>query len=697
MQHKYTDKRPVAAVDTECFHSYWSIEFRCVDTDRRKLFEIYKDHPLDVTGVATLLRNWRVVTFNGIYYDMPMIVYAMSGADNAELKQASDELILTGLKPWEFYDRYNLSLSKFIDHIDLMPVAPSAARMASLKLYAAMMHSRRVQDLPFPPDTVITAEHRPMMREYLGIDTENTRDLYHELKQQLDLRAEMSEKYEIDLRSKSDAQVAEAVIKHMVEKRTGRKIYKPDIEPKFFNYVAPAYIKFKTPGLQQALSTILRTKFRVKRDGYVDGDFLKQIVIEIGGRTYQMGIGGLHSQEESVSHYSDEEGTLRDRDVTSYYPEMIVKSGRAPSNMGQHFQIVYQSILKERKAAKKRGEQCKKAGDKVGEKLWKTVAESMKIMLNGVFGKTGSPFSVVYSPELMIFTTVTGQLSMLMLIEAFVLAGFKVISANTDGVITKVPDERYQEFDTIVFDWELVSGLGTEETVYRSVHSRDVNTYVAFAEDEKEPDGLKAKRKGADFTEPGRGLPGASGLKKNPNMEISTMAVIAFLKNGTPIEQTVRACKDIRHFLVVRQVKGGGYKDGELIGKVVRYYYGDDTPGAIVNKDGARSADSEGACPCMELPDTLPDNIDYEKYEREAYAILHDIGVPVRDPAYVGRDGFTYARLPEQKNIHLLDLSNGRSICGIVSKSIRDPWVEYEAIPDGHRYCAKCRDFLKGL
>lgn len=60
-----------------------------------------------------------------------------------------------------------------------------------------------------------------------------------------------------------------------------------------------------------------------------------------------------------------------------------------------------------------------------------------KIQINGTFGKTGSPYSVLFAPTMLIQTTITGQLSLLMLIEWHEIYGIPVISANTDGVVIK--------------------------------------------------------------------------------------------------------------------------------------------------------------------------------------------------------------------------------------------------------------------
>jgi hypothetical protein len=80
-----------------------------------------------------------------------------------------------------------------------------------------------------------------------------------------------------------------------------------------------------------------------------------------------------------------------------------------------------------------------------------------------------------------------------MLIEQMELRGMHVVSANTDGFVTKVPRDRRWQFNATCFDWELRTGFNTEETEYQSLHSRDINNYVALANDNGK---IKVKTKG---------------------------------------------------------------------------------------------------------------------------------------------------------------------------------------------------------
>ena len=100
---------------------------------------------------------------------------------------------------------------------------------------------------------------------------------------------------------------------------------------------------------------------------------------------------------------------------------------------------------------------------------------------------------------------------------------------------------------------------------------------------------------------------------------------------------------------------------------------------------------SQGAKPCMEFPDQLPDDIDYDRYIREAYAILQDVGLEGIDPALRGRSGTFYGRKEKQKTLHLVEASTGVALCGAERDSIRSAWVEYRHIPEGHKLCSKCK------
>ena len=573
--------------------------FGNVATGNTRAFELFADHPLDMDTIRSIVAKFTLVSFNGNNFDMPLLSLALSGADNQTIKDASDAIILNNLRGFALERKFKFKTMTKVDHIDLIEVAPG---MVSLKIYGGRLHCKKMQDLPIDPSASISAADRELLKTYCVNDLQVTQALYLKLAPQIALRTQMGKAYGLELRSKSDAQIAETVIRTQVKAITGVMPERPIIDGgTLYQYSAPDYIRFSSAVLKTALKTVQAAQFRVIDSGKViEPDEIKNAKVTIGSSVYRMGIGGLHSSESSTSHVADKNTLLIDRDVASYYPSIILGSSLAPVHMGEPFLRVYRDIVEQRLAAKH-------AGDKVK-------ADALKITINGSFGKFGSKWSALYSPDLLIQTTLTGQLALLMLIEALEAAGIAVVSANTDGVVIKCPVSKQDAMDDIVFEWETCTGFNTEATHYRALYSRDVNNYLAFKLD----GGFKAK-----------GAYASAGLSKNPANEICTDAVVAFLKDGTAIEDTLHACWDISRFVTIRSVKGGAIdQQGHYLGKAVRWYYSTTAQGPIRYRlNHYTVARSDGAQALMELPDKFPSDVDFDWYIAEAQTILKDIGV----------------------------------------------------------------------
>lgn len=633
---------PQLVLDIECYVDYFLVMFMD-ERGRTAAFEQYEGQELDSDNLLRFLenRNVEIVTFNGNNYDMPMLRMALAGATCAELKAASTEIIEHDLKPWEFDKRY--PVQRFTcNHIDLIEVAPG---QNGLKIYGGRLHCSKLQELPIEHTASISPEQRVLLRRYCKNDLMTTQALAKELAGQLELRRHMSVELrdEIeaigmqglfesdDLRSKSDAQIAESVLKQRVFVQTGAIPRKQPIAYKRFGYTPPAYIRFRTPDLQQALEVIRESDFVIKTDtGHVKmPPGIHKLNIVIGSTSYKLGLGGIHSQESSMAQIADDEHLLRDIDVRSYYPNLILNMGMYPVATGPHFLKAYRDILTERLAAKDAGEKVKDA--------------ALKITLNGTFGKTSSKYSVLYNPSMMIYTTLTGQLSMLMLIEALETRGIPVVSANTDGIVVRCPRHLESAQRRIVQAWEQVTNLETEETNYSAIYARDVNSYVAIKLDGS----VKTK-----------GFFAKSGLGKSPQNEICTDAVIRYLSSGIPVETTVYGCTDIRKFITVRQVTGGAVKDGVPIGKAIRWYYSTHVTGAMrYATNGKVVGRSVGAKACMDLPDTLPADVDIEWYVQEARELLMDVGAiprPIK-PKLPRRNTKAWKALEEQGVVEVDD------------------------------------------
>lgn len=650
----HASKGDYLVFDVESYENYFLAAFRSLSTGKIIYFELQNGLPMDMGKLLWVMQNFTIIGFNSYNYDLPILSLAVAGKTAQDLKQATSMIISDGMRSQEVLKQFRVKLVKCENHIDLIEVAPL---FGSLKTYGGRLHTPTMQDLPFHPNTVLSDNQIKITRWYCFNDLIQTALLYQSLKEQIHLRESLGQEYGLDLRSRSDAQIAEYVISNSVTRLTGSRARPPVILPgTFYYYRAPVFLKYKSELMNWALDVIKSTRFIVSEQGNVGmPEELKNLDLKIGDATYRMGIGGLHSSEKMEGHVADNNYVIVDRDVTSYYPYIIMNLGLYPQHLGRGFLAVYRQIVERRIAAKH-------AGNKV-------VSDSLKITINGSFGKFGSKYSSLYSPDLLIQTTVTGQLSLLMLIEALEIVGIRVVSANTDGIVIKCPRARHAEMEGIVADWEKATGFQTEETSYRAIYSRDVNNYIAIR---------------ADGTIKAKGAYARPGLQKNPTNEICIEALEQLLINNIPIHETIHACKDIRKFINVRTVKGGAVRvwgrrvpahvdkkdllqqtgfepleggywrhpswknaldvaslesayehavlmwpegEHEYLGKSIRWYYATGRQGEIVYaSNGNKVPRSDGACPLMVLPETLPKDIDYDWYIEETNKILKQIG-----------------------------------------------------------------------
>lgn len=353
-------------LDIEIYSNYLLVMFKSVDTLKVRYFEAFPGQDLDVQTILGILREYTVISFNGIDFDMPLLFLALKGASVAEVKVAANRIVNENLRGWQFTKQYGIEIPRWVDHIDLREPVPGV--QISLKLYGGRLHSKRLQDLPIDPNASISEDQRAELRRYCENDLDTTIDLWEVAKPMIELREAMSAEYGIDLRSKSDAQMAEAVISSEVAKMNGGEpVYRAKIAPgTSYRYQTPPFIKFSTPVLQAVLADVQASNFVVGINGGIDMPAqLKDAEIRLGQGVYRMGIGGLHSSEHCVAHVADADTSLIDRDVTSYYPSIILQCGLAPTNMGEKFTRVYRALYEGRIAAKSKAASLKKQIAKV--------------------------------------------------------------------------------------------------------------------------------------------------------------------------------------------------------------------------------------------------------------------------------------------------------------------------------------------
>lgn len=590
-------------MDIECYSNYFLI---CFKSQTKSLFyELYEGHTLDVASISKIMNKYITIGFNSISYDLPMLVYALKGATNQKLKQLSDFIInsKTKISRYKLMDMFDISIPYNWNHIDIIEVVPKIDKEGSsanfhvgLKTYGARMHTRVLQDLPIEPDALIDKSQYELLKKYCFNDLAITMELYDRIEGQITIREKISKTYDLDVRSKSDSQIAE----HIIKKSLGLSSNYSNVDSSIiYKYNVPKYINFKTEELKGFMDNIKSIDFQCNEHGkLIKPDKLLKY-ISINGIKFGVGIGGLHSKERHRALIPNEEEFILDVDVVSYYPTMILNNKYYPEKIGIGFLTLYEHFYHQRIEAKLNKDIIK--------------AETYKIILNGCFGKFGSQYSILYSPSLLFHTTLTGQLSLLMLIERLLLNDFEVVSANTDGITIKGLKIKSDRLNLILTKWEEATKLKLERVFYKALYQESVSSYVAITEEGK----VK-----------GKGVYANEGLTKNPVAQVCNEAVIAYLKDNKPIESTIYENKDyITKFLIVRKVIGGGLYRDTILGKIVRWYYSTDGDCITSRKNGNKVATSDGAKPLMILGDKSIRDLDLNRYVEKSYKMLKTLGI----------------------------------------------------------------------
>lgn len=653
--------------DVELYRNYFLAAFLHLETGKVCYVESDMLGTINLQKLEYILSKFLTVGFNSNGFDMPIVSMALGGCTIQQMKDATVRIIEYQENYRDVLKSYKCRVNKHYNHIDVIEVAPL---FGSLKAYAGRLHARRMQDLPFHPSIDLNSDQVAITRYYCVNDLQNTRLLYDSLSAEMNLRIELSAQYGIDLRSKSDAQIAEYVISSEVQKLNGYKAEKPYIAPgTAYGYKTPAYMQgFQTSQMQQTLRVVQGSKFIVAEHGSIAmPPEIADLKLTIGGSTYTMGIGGLHSTESKTAHIAGGGYKLFDFDVTSYYPSIILNQGLFPYHLGRAFLQVYATLVSRRLAAKAAGQ--------------KLIANCLKIVINGSYGKLGSKWSNLYAPDLLVQVTMTGQLSLLLLIEWLELSGISVVSANTDGIVIKPHETQIDLMHQIIKYWEQQTKFEMESTEYAGLYSRDVNSYFAV-----KTDGT-VKSKGAYNNPWSDDSDKAKWMHKNPSAQITIEAVEKYLVDKTPIARTIMECTDITKFVSVRAVKGGAvqvlekaeppkhgtreelivlagftqYFGGlwvhpdagenlaafttdqaydralqammtpercDYLGKTVRWYYATGDNGEMVYAlSGNKVPKSDGAKPMMDMVQGMPHDVDYEWYINESEKILKQIGL----------------------------------------------------------------------
>jgi len=577
------------------------------------------------------------VGYNNLRFDSQVIEWILRNYDNwheltaletaAKIAQKAADIIHDA--NYDVFPEYReewLTLKQIdvfrVNHYD------NKNRMVSLKRLEFEMDLENIEEMPIHhTKTNMTDEEIQLTKDYCKNDVMATYEFYkvttgdteHPLykgNNQIELRQDIEEEFGIPCLNYSDSKIGDEMIKkfYCQEKNIQysdlprKGLFRTEVKVK---YCIADYITFQTPKLQQFLKAISKEKLTIK-------DEFKESV-EFYDNIYTFAKGGLHTENKPKIFEADADHIIVDWDVSSYYPAIIINNGKYPHHLGPEFLRGYKTMFDKRLELKPLAKKDKKIKGIVG---------ALKLAVNSVYGKSSDMQSWIYDRQLTMFTTITGELSLLMLIEAYELADIHIISANTDGVTIKLHNDKVEKMYEINKWWMDLTSYELERTDYAKIIFSTVNDYLAIKTDGE------IKKKGDFLTD--------FELHKNKSARIVPIALEHFFVHDVPVGDTIRNHTNIYDYCLRQKASKDFHYEGHskenrtVYNKLIRYYVSN--TGEKLLKVKNENSDSTAVdvsqveagewlmTVCNHLTPKHPlDNINHAYYIERAERIIHKI------------------------------------------------------------------------
>lgn len=481
--------------DFEVFRYNWLVVF----------IDPYKQETTVVINDPELLEQYHrenkdsiFIGYNTRHYDQYIFKGILCGFDPWEI---NDFIINKKMPGWRFSD--------LLRRIPLLNYDVAKLNDGGLKTLESYLGSDiQETSVPFDIDRPLTPEEIKETVKYCTHDVEQTIEVFME--RQADFNAHMAliTTFGLPLSyiSKTQVQLSAKILN--CEKVERFDEWEIDIVP-----------------------TLKLTKYRAVLTWFLNQakkrSYNAKLQIDVAGVPHTFGFGGAHGARAKCH----KRGLLLHVDVESYYPllmlvyHFLTRNSQTPEK--------FREIYEKRVALKRAGKKAEQA--------------PYKIVINGTFGISKDPTSPAYDPKQANNICINGQLLLVDLIEKLeAVPGFELIQSNTDGLIILIPDTdaAFDQTDDICWEWEKRTGMKLAFDVITEIWQKDVNNYVFKFENGK------IERKGAYVQE--------SNPLKN-DLTIVNTALVEYMINGTPIEETINNCDDLNLFQKVVKVSAKYY------------------------------------------------------------------------------------------------------------------------------------------
>jgi len=543
--------------DLELFPNFFSFAGKFYNQPERYVFEMSsrKNQKQQLLQFLTQLQNSQsiMVGFNNLGFDYPILHKLLNNVHTYgynEAYQHCQEIIHTA----ESYLNIIGIKDRIIPQLDLFKMNhfDNPSKRMSLKALEFAMRMDSVEDLPFPPGTILTPEQMDIVLEYNSHDVDATEMFLTKCKSQIDMRKDILELGTVtgDVLNYSDVKIGAEYLINKIGRTNCFTGSKPNqtfrSEIVFKDIILPS-IQFRTEKYQAVLDWFKAQTYYIKSD-------LPSPTHEanLAGLDFHFGIGGVHASVVAKKIEADKNYTIRDIDVTSMYPSIAIANNFAPEHLGRSFSTAYEQLVIDRNNYAKGTTQNK----------------VLKLGSNGAFGNSDNPYSCFYDPQVPRQITINGQLQILMLVEVLaMIPGLEIIQANTDGITCKLPKSVLHLFELWRADWEAKTRLKLEEAVYSKVWIADVNNYIALYESGK----IKLKGK---YWYPKTADDYEGNWHKDLSMVVVPKVIEQSLIHGWDLSDVLRCCVNPFDFMKRVKTPSGAkiYIGDKVQPKTVRYY-----------------------------------------------------------------------------------------------------------------------------
>ena len=613
--------KAVFVYDIEVFPNFFSSAVKNTLSGTKKVYEISEwQNDLEDLVKLFLYPNIYFCGYNNKHYDDPIINSLIIHFDefikkpvweiNQFLKQLSDLIIETegtNFSSWSKYKYANL-----FDSLDLLTMRFASKLRVGLKEMQVSMLYHNVQEYSGDFNKPILESERSLVKQYNINDIESTEELLNRSEKDIQLRLNVESEFGISALNRDGVNLGMEIIKTKYLQETGQswneiKDLRSPCDYLCLNDIIFDYVEFKTPVLQNLLKDLKKTCLNPN-----DNSFERKFLL--GGVEHTFGMGGLHSVANPECFYAKDGYLLRDDDVASLYPSLVIQNNIYPRHLGQKFIDVYKKIRDDRIEAKRSRNKLKN--------------ETYKLAINGLTGNLQNEHSWVYDPIAVLKIRINGQLLLLMYAEALNFIGANIIQSNTDGVFYSVHSSKLKEVEVVKDWWQSLTGLELETDEFEAFYQYAINDYLGVKKgwsDSHNPALIKTK--GLFISEPQLGK-GLAPL-------IIPEALREYFVNGIDPKETLYNCKDILKFCTYQKPKKEFqvFYDNEKVTRINRYYMS--TNGKNLYKQRFINGQLEGSKISMcagsgvtiynkfDDKDISERNINYKYYLDEIYKIIY--------------------------------------------------------------------------